>query len=308
MSKKVLFHRDFRQYSGGHGKVWDYFNHMQALGWQAQVYLTPQSLRDESNPWMQCPQLIAAQFNPQDADLLFLAGLDWQAVEEDEMLPPVVNLLQGTRHAQSTPEFPLRDFLPRPAFRLCVSQAVADAVLATGQVNGPLRVIPAALDIAVAAPVLEQALSGPILISAHKQQSLGVALAQWLQTQGHVVDLLMEMLPRTEYLQRLSQAAVAVTLPMPGEGFFLPGLEAMALGKPLVMPAAGGNLQYARNLQNCLMPLPDVESLGRAVLRLCQEHVLREQLLQAAHATALRFTLTGERQALATALHDWGLM
>ncbi|PJK14721.1 hypothetical protein CO613_04405 [Lysobacteraceae bacterium NML07-0707] len=308
MSKRVLFHRDFRQYSGGHGKVWDYFNHLRALGWQAQVYLTPQSRRDASNPWMQCPELIAPQFNPQEADLLFLAGMDWQAVPENKALPPVINLLQGMRHAQSAPALPLRDFLSNPAFRICVSQAVADAVQATGQVNGPLRVIPAALDMTVSTPQPEPDLHGKVFISAHKQQPLAVALAAWLFARGHTVDLLMDMLPRTQYLARLSQAAVVVVLPLAEEGFFLPGLEAMALGKPVVMPAAGGNLQYARHMQNCLMPLPDVESLGQAVLQLCQAPVLRKQLVQAAHLTALRFTLADERQALAAALREWGLM
>ncbi|PJK09215.1 hypothetical protein CO608_06895 [Lysobacteraceae bacterium NML08-0793] len=308
MSPKVLFHRDFRQYTGGHGKVWDYFNHLRALGWDARVYLTAQSLRDESNPWMQCPELIVEKFNPQAADLLFLAGMDWQAVPANIPLPPIINLLQGVRHAQSTPELPLRDFLSRPAFRVCVSQAVADAVQASGEVNGPVRVIPAALDMAVNAPTAAGALQGAIFIGAQKQPSLGAALADWLQAHGYAVDLLLDMLPRAQYLARLSQAAVAVTLPMSDEGFFLPGLEAMALGKPLVMPAAGGNLQYARDGQNCLMPPLAVEPLGQAVLRIHQDAELREQLVQAAHLTALRFAPAEERQALAEALYEWRLM
>ena len=74
---RILFHRDFKEYTGGHGKVWDYFNHAIALGLDARVYLTPDSLRDASNPWLSIPERIESAWQPEKADLLFLAGMDW---------------------------------------------------------------------------------------------------------------------------------------------------------------------------------------------------------------------------------------
>ena len=164
---RMLFHRDFAGYTGGHGKVWDYFRHALALGWDAWVYFTPDSKRDASNPWMAMPERVVADWHPQDFDVMFLAGMDWNALEDIREPPrPVVNLLQHVRHA--SPELPLRGFLRAPAQRICVSQPVADAVLATGEVNGPVAVIPAALDLPHDAMPRTPAADGPVLIAGLK--------------------------------------------------------------------------------------------------------------------------------------------
>ena len=127
----MLFHRDFTEYSGGHGKVWNYFNHALALGWDARVYLSPRSLRDASNPWLAMPERIVPQWQPQSADVLFLGGMDWLALDGHDAasLPPVVNLVQHVRHAWA--DYPLRQFLRAPALRVCVSQPVAAMASAT---------------------------------------------------------------------------------------------------------------------------------------------------------------------------------
>ena len=108
----MLFHRDYRGYTGGHGKVWDYFNHALALGWDARVYLTPESI-SESNPWLTMPDRIVQRWSADASDVLFLAGMDWQvldvhggAVGKGVRLPPVVNLVQHVRHAVEDPGMP----------------------------------------------------------------------------------------------------------------------------------------------------------------------------------------------------------
>src|SRR3546814_5655900 len=73
----------FRGYSGGHGKVWDYFNHALAAGWDARVYFTPQSLHDASNPWSAMPERVLDRYAPDTADALFIGGMDWLALDED---------------------------------------------------------------------------------------------------------------------------------------------------------------------------------------------------------------------------------
>src|SRR3546814_2966990 len=98
----MLFHRDFRGYSGGHGKVWDYFNHALAAGWDARVYFTPQSLHDASNPWSAMPERVLDRYAPDAADALFIGGMDWLALDEDTARhdKPVFNLIQHVRRSE----------------------------------------------------------------------------------------------------------------------------------------------------------------------------------------------------------------
>lgn len=366
--RRLLFHRDFRYYTGGHGKVWDYFTHALALGWDARVYLTPQSVRDASNPWLALPQRVEAAWRPTDADVLFVGGMDWLAVPTSAT-PPVINLVQHVRHAD--PVEPLYGFLPRRAARICVSTPVADALRASGRVNGPLRVIPAGLALAgalldrsaggagpdgdsvTAAPLADVTLAGMasadvampdaamrgvalsgapmaagtttgaatsgasgcgdahagagIFIAALKDPPLGLALAARLRADGHAVDLCVDLIPRVAFLARLRAARLALLLPHATEGFYLPGLEAMALGRPLLMFDAIGNREYARDGDNCLLPARTVDACVAAVVRL-DDPALTARLIQAGHATAARYSLTQERAAFAevlTAVGTW---
>lgn len=300
--RRMLFHRDFRGYTGGHGKVWDYFNHALALGWDARVYLAEGSLRGHDNPWMAVPERIEPQWRPERADVLFLAGMDWQALPRTlDGRRPVVNLVQGVRHAD--PALPLHGFLDRPAWRVCVSRPVADAILATGRVTGPVRVIPAALRLPDA--LAQEAGEGEgIFIGALKNPELGRGLAAALRGRGHRVELHEEWLPREAYLASMARARVAVPLPHASEGFFLPGLEAMALGRPLVMPPCVGSAEYAADGVNCLMPAATAEALAAAVEDLLAQPQLRRRLVGEGHATALRHAPAAERAAFAAVLEE----
>ncbi|WP_447937645.1 glycosyltransferase [Thermomonas fusca] len=302
---RMLFHRDFAGYTGGHGKVWDYFRHALALGWDAWVYFTPDSKRDASNPWMAMPERVVADWHPQDFDVMFLAGMDWNALEDIREPPrPVVNLLQHVRHA--SPELPLRGFLRAPAQRICVSQPVADAVLATGEVNGPVAVIPAALDLPHDAMPRTPAAGGPVLIAGLKAPALAHALAEELRARGISVELLDRWLPRVDYLDRVARAPVAVTLPHPTEGFYLPALEAMALGVPVVLGDCVGSREYTRDGENCLLaalaPAPLAEAAQRAM-----QPMQAARLRAGGLATAGRFGQAAERAAFAQLLRDIGM-
>src|SRR5690606_15785530 len=174
--RRMLFHRDFREYTGGHGKVWDYFNHALALGWDARVYLTPQSRRDTVNPWMAMPERIEPEWRPGEADALFLGGEDWAVVPAaTEERIPVLNLVQGVRHAD--PALPLHGYLARRATRICVGQPVADAILATGRPHGPVTVIPATLELPYHAVHGIKRGDG-VFVAAQKDPALGQAVAE----------------------------------------------------------------------------------------------------------------------------------
>lgn len=299
-SRRILFHRDFQGYTGGHGKVWDYFNHALALGWDARVFLSPCSLRGPDNPFMAVPDRIEPEWAPERADVLFLAGMDWAALPEGQAHAPVVNLVQHVRHAD--PALPLRRFLSRPATRICVSRAVATAIEASGEVAGPVRVIPAALDLAPVDALRPAPAEPRVLVAALKNPALGRALAQLLEEQGIGVRLLDSAMPRASYLEAMLDARVVVPLPHPTEGFFLPGLEAMALGRAVAMPPCVGSDEYATAGENCLMPDADPASLAAAVQRLLDEPALYARLVDRGRVTASGHDQAAERAAFAQVL------
>ena len=301
----MLFHRDFAGYTGGHGKVWDYFNHALALGWDARIFLTPGSLRDATNPWMAVPERIVSDWTPDEADALFLAGMDWRAVlRGPERGHTTLNLIQHVRHAVDDPALPLRTFLKHPAWRICVSSAVAEAILGTGEVNGPVRVIPAAVSLPGLPRVAQR--RGEVFIAALKQPELGRALRAELEGRGYSVALSSEWITRDTFLARMASAQIVVVLPHATEGFFLPGLEAMALGRPVVMPRCIGNLEYARDGVNCLMPAMDTQALTGAVDRISDPEQARH-LVEAGLATAGKHSRADERRAFAAMLAEMGL-
>jgi len=63
------------------------------------------------------------------------------------------------------------------------------------------------------------------------------ALATAARLDGLVeIDLVTEPLPRPVFLARIAEATVCIFLPVTREGFFLPPLEAMALGFIKITP------------------------------------------------------------------------
>ncbi|GAB6195030.1 glycosyltransferase [Lysobacter xanthus] len=291
--REVWFHRDFRGYSGGHGKVFDYFGHVDAHPeFAARIYFTEGSV-DADNPWRRTGVDVASAWRPEQADVLLLAGSDWSSVPDDRPGRPVLNLVQGVRHAD--PAEPLFNFLSRRAVRVCVSRPVADAIIATGRVNGPVITIEAGLEL----PGLPRKASVPgrIFIAAAKQPQLGAALAERLRADGRDVDLAIAWTDRASFLGRLADAERAVMLPFDAEGFFLPGLEAMALGVAAVIPDCVGNRDYLDHGTNALAPALELEALVDAVRDL-DDPQRRAQLARAGRQTAARFSVARERSAV----------
>ncbi|MDG6348869.1 glycosyltransferase [Luteimonas sp. 8-5] len=300
MKRRLLFHRDFLYYTGGHGKVWNYFQHARAHpAWSPRVFLSPASIA-AGNPWLAHPESIDARWDPGTADALLLGGTDWSMYPVDDPGRPVINLVQHVRHADAGSQ--LRSHLRRRAIRICVSRQVADAILATGETNGPVRVIEAALDLPSREATPTDGRRG-IFIDAMKQPDTGAALHRLLRERGRDSVLSTTRMPRGEYLDRLGSAAVAVLLPHPREGFFLPALEAMALGCATIVPDSIGNRAYLEPGRNALVPQPDPEALLEAVLQL-DDDALAARLVQSGRTTARRFDLAGERRAFHAILDD----
>lgn len=292
MSRRLLFHRDFTGYTGGHGKVHDYFVHAGAhADWQPKVHMSASSTMD-GNPWASARAAFVDSFDPAIAHALFLGGFDWERYPQDLDGLPVVNLVQHVRHGD--PTHPLSRFLSRPAVRICVSESVADAIRATGRVRGPIHVIEAALNLPPA-PASDAPRRG-IFIDAIKQPGLGRQIASLLGDRPDVV-LSQERMDRTGYLAALARSRIAVLLPHPTEGFYLPALEAMALGCATVVPDCVGNRAYLASGGNSLVPDWTADAFAAAIACLESDPALRERMVADGRATAGRFSLTGERAA-----------
>ncbi len=151
--------------------------------------------------------------------------MDWLAVPSAHP-KPVINLIQHIRHA--VPGDPRRQFLSRAAVRIFVSPQVAEAILATGIVNGPVITIPNGIDASeLPVPTCERDIQA--LVLGYKDAELAASVRDELARRGVQVRCLLHPVPRTEFLDLLARAECVVTIPHEHEGFYLPALEAMAL-------------------------------------------------------------------------------
>ena len=303
--RTLLFFRDFQGFTGGHLKVWNYFNHAGAApGWEASIYFSPDSVWDHNNPWVARRPEVRPAWKPERADVLFLGGHDWRMLaptERDDYPKPIINLIQHVHHADLT--HPLSAFLPHRAVRICVSAEVRDAIVATGRVNGPTYVCPNGLDSGDLPPA-EPPAGRPVdwLICGLKEDRSALArdLARRLASEGGWgrVEALTKLLPRADFLRALANARGVVLLPRATEGFYLPALEAMALGTLVVCPDCVGNRSFCRDGFSALVPATgDVESLLAAMRRTREGGLPVEALLENAARTAAGHTLARERAA-----------
>lgn len=297
LTRRTLWaYRDYTHWTGGHGKLLDYIRHVQAHPrWQVRLLLSARSLALADNPFLHAAPL-AERWEPTADDALLLGGMDW-TVLGDAPLPssvPVLNLVQGVRHAEAGS--PLRGFLSRRALRVCVSTPVAAAIRATGEVHGPVQVIPAAVDRAMLAAMGRVAPQRQLFVDAVKQPALGRELAACLAPAVPDVDVLLERVPRPDYLRRMAQARAVVALPEPREGFYLPGIEAMAMGRALVQCDCVGSADYLRAGVNALVPRYAVPDIAQAALVLAADAELCARLGLAGTETAQAFDLPLERR------------
>jgi len=289
--RKILFYRDYRAFQGGHLKLADYIAHTAASGlFTPSLFLSRDSLPDHPFP----RDSLTDAWQPEQADALFLAGMDWAQVPMGlESHIPTINLLQGLAHAD--PADPRYAFLSRPAIRLCVSAEVAQAVQATGRANGPIHTIPAGLDLSAIPQGVAK--TQAIFIGGLKDPALAQSIAAILREQGVEPQVQIDPLPRRDYLAAMASARIAIPLPLPQEGFFLPALEAMAAGCATICPDAQGNRAFCRHGQTCLMPERTPTAIASAALTLLEHPALADTLIRHGQAEAQSRSLSAEREA-----------
>jgi glycosyltransferase involved in cell wall biosynthesis len=85
-----------------------------------------------------------------------------------------------------------------------------------------------------------------------------------------------------------------------------PPQEAMAAGCAVVCTATPGAMEYCRDGENCLLvPIQSPQAIADATLRLMQDRVLRNQLVQGGFATARKYPRELEWNKLETMLHQF---
>jgi glycosyltransferase involved in cell wall biosynthesis len=262
LMSSILFYRDLRQYAGGHQKVFDYFRHCLDSGLiHPQVHFSAASVFDESNPWREWQQHCVDHYDPSGAAAVFLAGVDWRTYLplRPSARQPVINLVQHVRHAD--PDADVYPFLSERAIRICVSPEVADAIAATGRVNGPIFTIPNGVDSAALLAARCELRPLQAYILGNKQPQLAEELARRLREQKVTVLVHSSLQRREEVLAAMASSAVTIALPHATEGFYLPALEAMALSDVCIVPDCVGNRSFCQHQENCLMPSLDLDAL-----------------------------------------------
>lgn len=291
----MLFIRDYNRMLGGHLKVFDYANHVAASGlFDPVLYLTPESTAQPPSALL--PSEIRIVRDVVSADAYFVAGFNWEILDQAGVHlgnRPVVNLIQGLRHgllgdARSR-------YLMRPALRIGVSTAATNAVAAIG-VNGPLVTIRNGVDTIAIERFGTVPKSNDVFIAATKNGEMGRAIAAELEDAGVGVDLACELLPRELFLRRMGRCSVALLLPHPYEGFFLPALEAMVLGCAVVIPAIDGISDFCANGSTCRSTAYEPGALTQAAIEVIRDAALAERLRTAARTVAAEYSLGRERR------------
>jgi glycosyltransferase involved in cell wall biosynthesis len=296
--RRVLFHRDFREFTGGHLKIWDYFNHVGSFPeYDVQIAFSAESKWDATNPWFGSRQSVVA-WEPAESDILFLAGTDWRLVPASgraHRRGQVLNLIQHPRHADAGSE--LRGYLKNRAIRICVSEEVADAIKETGEVNGPVFVIPNGVDLPPGSRDKDSAdRPTDLLICGLKAPELARQAYTHFAGENRVVRWLIEWIPRKDYLERLRHARITLFLPRPSEGFYLPALEGMGCGTIVVCPDCIGNRSFCHDVENCFRPSYDGNQILAAVSKaLAQSEAERARMQEQASSTVRQHSLGRER-------------
>ena len=319
-TRTVWFYREcWPRPSGGHIKHAHYFDHVSRMpGFEPAITFgdepsEPSFARERDRIWPAGRDGPAARWDPRPHDVLFLEGAsDWPFLIESglETLPnPRINLIQGFRHADKDNE--RYRYLGERAIRICVSREVADAITATGRTNGPVLAIPNGIDVMPFESAGEGSPAGfgarpvAVTIAGYKSPHLARELSKRLNAAPVEHRLLTEFQERSAYLALLTGSRVAVCLPHPAEGFYLPALEAMALGCVVVTADCVGNRCFCHHEVNCLIAERRPDALADMTKRaLAMSGPERARMHRHARDTAARHSLDAERERFHAILKD----
>lgn len=314
---RVWFHRTWTRPNGGTGggnlKVRDAFETvLNSDDFEAVLHFGPKTIWHDNpaNVWWPYRAIGVRDWAPGKGDLIFFSGSDWLVLSEpdrDRPPCPVLNIVQP-RHTR--PADPRQAFLHHPAIRIAKSRPGLQILEAYG-VNGPICLIPDSIDLHQLPPPIGNPVVD-LLIVGLKQPELAQRLVSRLLDHPDVRDrkwvLDIQVPPalptRLDFLDLLNRAKRVLFLPNDdqrgGEGFYLPALEAMAMGKLVICPDVVGNADYCLPGITCLQPqVYSEDALIASVeeaLAMTESH--QQSMIGKALAMAKNHNLEQERQAL----------
>ena len=308
--------------AGGVIKILDYADHAAQLGIATTLWAPPMPPADSpvhSQPALQ--RLLAndrVTLRPLDefaidanATVLFTEPTHHLLIERASpasLGARLVHLVQGTRHANPSWNDGLNyRLLHRPMTRIAVTAQVMAAISPLVDPRYPVHTIVEGHDCAYfenptsTDPPGETNAPLRVLYATWKSD-LGDRVAEAVNAKPAVDGRPIAFIAIRSTLgwpalrNRYRGADVLLCSPGPEEGFYLPGLEAMAAGLAVVTADVGGNAAYLRPDQNALVVgHDDVDAHVAAIERLRVEPLLRDRLIAGGFDTIGAHTLERER-------------
>ena len=290
---KILFIRQYKRRTGGHVTVRDYFMHsLKHPRLEPFVYFSPDSDMASNDLWRHVDRArFVDEVNVDDYDMFFVGGDDWKYLPEDMQGKKVINAILHVRHGKRKS---LRALLKNPAFRICNSKEVRQAILPAA--NGPAVTIHNAVDFEIF-KTSDEKKTNSVLIWGQKNTHLASFIFEALQARGDcAVDLQIESIPREAFAAKLQKTDVFVPLPNKTEGFYRPSLEGMASRCAVVCSDAKGNRNHCIDGETCLQPKFDnADSHLEKINLLLTEPHLKEKIRDLGWRKAQEFSLETQR-------------
>jgi len=292
---RLLLVRHFRRPTGGNIKLRDYFLHAAAHpAIEAEVWFASGGHCAEGDIWRDLdPRHLVRDPSLTDYRLVCVNGKDWPLLPEDMGSTEVIHFVQ---HAGYLDDPVLRSYLARPAYRLCTTAALRDAIAPVA--NGPVTVVPVGVaDAFFSEP--DQPKQVKVAIIGTKQPAFANTLADRLRALGLAPILVGESwLAHKDMAALFRSTEILVALPLATEGFFLPALEGMAAGCVVITNDAIGNRAHCIAGETCLQPpRGDVDAHVAAIVEALADAGLRRTLVEGGRRVAAPHSMAAERAA-----------
>lgn len=216
----------------------------------------------------------------------------------------IIHIIQNTRHAASWFEngYAIR-LLSRPMRRIAISKIVSDAIKPFVNPDSECKVIPLGHKADYFSKYRRSGFKSPLRIGYTSWKSdFGHRLRDIFSGDRRFVFKSIDEFVNWPTLRKFySSIDVFVGTPLEKEGFYLPGLEAMAAGCIVLMPDAEGNLAYCNYGENCIFyELENVESARKAIIDIRDAETSQIQSIRtSANNTVEEFSLENERRLFA---------
>lgn len=309
---------------GGVVKVFDYVNHALAYGLPVRVHCPRPFSQD-------LPLFQSDRFAPllDNGDVEFVEGMrlgptvddiiffswptDWRHIAP--RLPigmsqeRVIHIIQNTRHANPhwIHGYGTR-LLGRPMSRIMIVPQVLDAVAPYVHKDSPHPIILEGHDWPYFHKVRTGGLDRPVRVAYTTWKSkVGIKVENQLAGDPlFEFRSIRETVGWPELRDLYHWADVFLATPLPEEGFYLPGLEAMAAGSLVISSDAGGNRAYCDFGTNCLYADMDSSDSYVAALRSLEQSSDSQisAMRDAGYATLERHSLEAEGEAFHRFLDD----